>query len=162
MPSLSAFADRSVVTRSVTRETDASGFEALRNRLDRGLVWAVGALVEDDADRLLLVYEDDVWKLPGGGIEVGETRTEAVVREVREETGVECSVDGLAAVTEVTVTNDGRRATFFFGTYQATPETVTTAADPGLAEEAIDRVEWRDSVPEDCLDGELVRRLRRS
>lgn len=160
MPSLSAFADRDVVTRRVTRETDADGFESLRDRLDRGLVWAVGALLEDDRDRLLLVYEDDVWKLPGGGIEVGETREEAVVREVREETGVACTVDDLAAVTEVTVTNDGRRATFFFGTYRATPTTVATAADPGLPDEAIDRVAWTASVPEDCLDGALVRRLR--
>ena len=160
MPSLSAFAEQDVVTRRVTRETDASGFESLRNRLDRGLAWAVGALVEDDRNRLLVVYEDDVWKLPGGGIEVGETREEAVVREVREETGVECIVDDLAAVTEVTVTNDGRRAMFFFGTYRATPASVDPAADPGLPDEAIERVAWKASVPEDCLDGSLVRRLR--
>ena len=35
------------------------------------------------------------WGLPGGGQEGDETLAEAAVREVREETGVECSVTGL-------------------------------------------------------------------
>jgi 8-oxo-dGTP diphosphatase len=32
------------------------------------------------------------WSFPGGGVEVGETQEEAVVREVAEETGVTCEV----------------------------------------------------------------------
>jgi ADP-ribose pyrophosphatase YjhB (NUDIX family) len=162
MPSLAAFADRPVLTRRVTRETDATGLRALRDRRDRDLVWAVGALVEDDANRLLLVYEDDRWKLPGGGVEAGETRSEAVRREIIEETGVECRVDDLAAVTEVTVTHGEARETFFFGTYRATPETLITADDPGLDGEDIEQVAWRESVPEACLDRDLVARLRAS
>jgi 8-oxo-dGTP diphosphatase len=53
-----------------------------------------GAVVFDGAGRLLLVRrgrEPDRgrWSLPGGRCEPGETGPEAVVREVREETGLE-------------------------------------------------------------------------
>ncbi|WP_050007611.1 NUDIX hydrolase [Haloarcula hispanica] len=160
MPSLAAFENRDVLTRRVTRETDTAGVEGVRARADRGLHWAVGALVADPADRLLFVYEDDIWKLPGGGVETGETRQEAVCREVREETGVESTVDELAAVTEVTVTDGGREATFFFGTYRATADSTDLASDPGLDGESIETVAWRDAVPENCLDETLVRRLQ--
>lgn len=42
-----------------------------------------------DADRILLSYEtkNDIWMIPGGGIEAGETDEECVIREVAEETG---------------------------------------------------------------------------
>jgi len=160
MPTLADFADRDVHTRRVTRETDTAGVDGVRARADRGLRWAVGALVTDPADRLLFVYEDDIWKLPGGGVETGETRQEAVCREVREETGVESTVDELAAVTEVTVTDGGREAMFFFGTYRATADSTDLASDPGLDGESIETVAWRDAVPENCLDETLVRRLQ--
>jgi ADP-ribose pyrophosphatase YjhB (NUDIX family) len=160
MPTLAAFEDRDVLTRQVTRETDTAGVDGIRARADRGLRWAVGALVTDPADRLLFVYEDDIWKLPGGGVETGETRQEAVRREVREETGVPIAVDELAAVTEVTVTDGDREATFFFGTYRGTADATALASDPGLDGESIETVTWRDSVPENCLDESLVRRLR--
>ncbi|AJF27145.1 NUDIX hydrolase [Haloarcula sp. KBTZ06] len=160
MPSLAAFENRDVLTRRVTRETDTAGVEGVRARADRGLHWAVGALVTDPADRILFVYEDESWKLPGGGVEAGETRQEAVRREVREETGVESTVDELAAVTEVTVTDGGREATFFFGTYRATADSTDLASDPGLDGESIETVAWRDAVPENCLDETLVRRLQ--
>jgi hypothetical protein len=53
------------------------------------LVPAVSAVVVDDAGRLLLHCRQDngLWVLPGGGLEVGESVGEAVVREVAEETG---------------------------------------------------------------------------
>lgn len=162
MPSLSAFAERDVYTRRVTRETDQRGLASVRDRADRGICWAVGALVTDPDDRILFVYEDDTWKLPGGGVEAGESREGALQREVAEETGVEIAVEDLAAVTEVTVTTaDAERSeTFLFGTYRGTPETTALADDPGLADEGIERVAWRDAVPENCLDRDLLRRLR--
>jgi len=83
-----------------------------------------------------------------------------VCREVREETGVESTVDELAAVTEVTVTDGGREAMFFFGTYRATADSTDLASDPGLDGESIETVAWRDAVPENCLDETLVRRLQ--
>ncbi len=50
-----------------------------------------------DRTRVLMVKREDfrVWVLPGGGIEPGETREQAAMRETREETGYEIAVDRL-------------------------------------------------------------------
>lgn len=53
----------------------------------------VGALVRDDEGRLLLVRRGrppavGTWSLPGGRVEPGETTSEAIVREVAEETAL--------------------------------------------------------------------------
>ena len=56
-------------------------------------VRCVGAIVTDDAGRLLLVkrgHEPEAgrWSLPGGRVKPGESDWQALVREVREETGL--------------------------------------------------------------------------
>lgn len=60
----------------------------------------VAALVRDDDGRLLLQLRSDNgrWGLPAGGIDPGETPAQAVVREVREETGLEVVPHRLAGV----------------------------------------------------------------
>jgi ADP-ribose pyrophosphatase YjhB (NUDIX family) len=55
------------------------------------LVPAASAVVVDQDGRILLHRRDDneLWSIPGGGMEVGERIVDTVVREVREETGLE-------------------------------------------------------------------------
>jgi ADP-ribose pyrophosphatase YjhB (NUDIX family) len=55
---------------------------------------AVSAFIQDDEGRILMIRrtDNDLYSIPGGQLELGETLAEAAVREVREETGIECAV----------------------------------------------------------------------
>jgi 8-oxo-dGTP pyrophosphatase MutT (NUDIX family) len=61
---------------------------------------SASAVIFDRRGRVLLQQRSDggQWGLPGGGHEIGESATEAVIREVREETGLRVSVRRLIGV----------------------------------------------------------------
>jgi ADP-ribose pyrophosphatase YjhB (NUDIX family) len=66
-----------------------------------GLVPCVGAIISDAAGRLLLIRRGHepgkgLWSLPGGRVEPGETDEQALIREVREETGLTVTAGRLA------------------------------------------------------------------
>ncbi|MGW3042466.1 NUDIX hydrolase [Kitasatospora sp. NPDC001159] len=58
------------------------------------VVPSVTAVVTDTDGRLLLIHKTDnnLWALPGGGHDIGESVADTVVREVREETGIDVEV----------------------------------------------------------------------
>jgi ADP-ribose pyrophosphatase YjhB (NUDIX family) len=58
------------------------------------------AIIFDEEGRILLGHrrDMDLWNLPGGAAESGEMPHEAVVREVREETGLEVRVSKLVGI----------------------------------------------------------------
>jgi 8-oxo-dGTP pyrophosphatase MutT (NUDIX family) len=60
-------------------------------RFARGMTLGVRALVIDDEGRVFLVKHSYVsgWHLPGGGVEAGETITQALARELREEGNID-------------------------------------------------------------------------
>ena len=64
------------------------------------IVPSVTAIVRDRAGDLLMVHKTDnnLWALPGGGVDPGESVTEAILREVLEETGVVVEVVRLSGV----------------------------------------------------------------
>ncbi len=61
------------------------------------VVPSVVAVVEDHDGRVLMIHKTDnnLWALPGGGHDIGESIRETVVREVREETGYDVEVTGI-------------------------------------------------------------------
>ncbi len=61
---------------------------------------AVNVIVTDERGRILMIRRTDNgnWALPGGAIDLGESMAQAAVRETLEETGVECTVTGLAGI----------------------------------------------------------------
>jgi 8-oxo-dGTP diphosphatase len=67
---------------------------------------AHGLCVVDDRILLVRLSPDllnaGLWTLPGGGVEWGEAPEDAVVREVREETGLEATAAALAGVWSTT------------------------------------------------------------
>jgi ADP-ribose pyrophosphatase YjhB (NUDIX family) len=64
------------------------------------IVPSVTALIRDSSGAVLLVHktDNDLWALPGGGVDPGESVTDAVVREIAEETGLTVEVDDLIGV----------------------------------------------------------------
>jgi ADP-ribose pyrophosphatase YjhB (NUDIX family) len=64
------------------------------------IVVAVTAFVRGEDGRILLIRrsDNDLYAIPGGALELGETLTQAVRREVMEETGVAVEVTGLVGV----------------------------------------------------------------
>ena len=62
----------------------------------------VGAIVHNEAGELLLVQRRDagVWLYPTGWADVGYSASEVAVKEVHEETGIECEVVRLVAVLD--------------------------------------------------------------
>jgi ADP-ribose pyrophosphatase YjhB (NUDIX family) len=73
-------------------EPDASKAKTLRP--------SVAAVVTDGDGRLLLQRRSDngLWGLPGGSVEIGESVTAAIVREVKEETGLTVAIERLVGV----------------------------------------------------------------
>jgi len=110
------------------------------------------AVVFDDDGAVLLGHraDRDLWTLPGGVVEHGETPWAAVVRETREETGIEVEPVRLAMVDWKTQLAD---AVFVFecritgGTLSTSEETsevgffVATAYPATLPQRLIERIQ---------------------
>lgn len=53
------------------------------------IVEAAGGIVKNEKNEILMIHRLGFWDLPKGKIEKGESREEAAVREVQEETGIQ-------------------------------------------------------------------------
>ena len=82
-------------------------------------IGGVRVIVMDDKNRMLMVcqhHEDrDIWMVPGGGIEEGESSLEAAVREVDEETGLDVQIEKLLWHVEEVSERGQRFVNFFLG-----------------------------------------------
>jgi ADP-ribose pyrophosphatase YjhB (NUDIX family) len=99
------------------------------------VVPTASAIVTDARDRILLILRTDngYWSIPGGGLNPGESVTDAAMREVKEETGIDCQVTGLVGIysdpNHVAAYDDGEVRQEFsicFTTYM-TGGTITTS-----------------------------------
>ncbi len=65
----------------------------------------VGGVVYSSKGILLVRRDKDpgkgLWSIPGGGVEVGETQEDALIREIYEETGVRCRIIRLVSTADI-------------------------------------------------------------
>lgn len=60
---------------------------------------SVCALIENDDGKILMIKNPvRGWEIPGGQVEVGETLTEALKREIKEESGIDIEIGNLTSV----------------------------------------------------------------
>jgi len=114
------------------------------------IVVAVTAFVLNHAGELLLIRrsDNDLWALPGGAQDIGETIAQTVVRETLEESGITVEVVGLVGIysdpNHVIEYSDGETRQQFSICFRARP----VAGQPTRSDESTD-VRW---VPRDQLD----------
>ncbi|MFH9870946.1 NUDIX hydrolase [Streptomyces lydicus] len=91
------------------------------------VVPSVTAVVRNDHGDILLIHktDNDLWALPGGGHDVGESITQTVVREVEEETGISVEVEDIVGLytdpQHVMVYDDGEVRQQFSICFHARP-----------------------------------------
>jgi 8-oxo-dGTP diphosphatase len=125
----------------------------------------VGAVILDGR-RVLLVKRGGQpsagkWSLPGGLVDLGETTTEAIAREVAEECGLRIRLAGLAGIVDRVVRDDAGRVRYHYVLvdYLAYPEAGTAVAGSDAAD-----VQWIDVDAVERLDitDGLVDMIRRA
>jgi 8-oxo-dGTP pyrophosphatase MutT (NUDIX family) len=64
------------------------------------VVPSANVIVVNDQGEILMIHrtDNDNWAVPGGGMDLGESITDAAVRETQEETGITCEVTGLVGI----------------------------------------------------------------
>jgi 8-oxo-dGTP pyrophosphatase MutT (NUDIX family) len=142
------------VARRIDYYDDPSAPEA------NSLVPSVNVVVVNDDGAVLMIRRSDNgnWAVPGGAIDLGESMTQAAVRETLEETGIECRVTGIAGIY-----TDPRHVILYTSNGEARQEfsilltAVPTGGEPTTSDESSE-VRW---VPRDELAGyQLDRSMR--
>lgn len=112
--------------------------------------WVGGAAYVFDKDHSLLLIRrrsssgNEIWMAPGGATEPGELIPHGVIREVKEETGLEVELEGLIQVDEWQL-DDGRNALAF-----------VYMAKPLLEEPVIDTSGWVPEEQDNLLEVRFV------
>src|SRR5215472_8757608 len=64
------------------------------------IIPSANVIVVNDHGEVLMIRRTDNgnWAVPGGGMDLGESITDAAIRETQEETGITCKITGLVGI----------------------------------------------------------------
>lgn len=83
--------------------TDSSLYEGC----PQGMNWGTGCIIIKNNQVLLGLRTDNkLWGTPGGGVEIGETPVAGIIREIKEETGLDVNVFFLEYVGQIYSLNE--------------------------------------------------------
>jgi 8-oxo-dGTP pyrophosphatase MutT (NUDIX family) len=92
------------------------------------VVPSANVVVVNDEGALLVIHrtDNDNWALPGGAMDLGESLVTTAIREVKEETGIDCEVTGLVGIYTdpkhiIVYTSDGEARQEFSVLFTARP-----------------------------------------
>jgi ADP-ribose pyrophosphatase YjhB (NUDIX family) len=124
------------------------------------IVPSVNVAVTNDAGEILLIRRSDNgnWALPGGAVDLGESLTQAAVRETREETGVDCEITGLSGIY-----TDPAHVLLYTSNGEARQEfsiVLTGRATGGQPTPSSETSEVRWAAPDDLESYEMDRSMR--
>ncbi|MGW3388212.1 NUDIX domain-containing protein [Streptomyces cinereoruber] len=125
------------------------------------LVVAASAVVTDERGRILLQRrrDNDLWALPGGGMEMADSLPGTAVREVKEETGLDVEVTGLVGTytdpRHIIEYSDGEVRRQFNVCFRAR----IVGGEPRISDESTE-LRFVDSAELDALPMHHTQRLR--
>lgn len=96
-------------------------------------------------------YRDGFYSLPSGHVDVGEMPTEAVVREAKEEIGINCREEDLVCVHAMFERDNYADYYFMLRSYEGEPE--------NLESEKCSEIYW-GTLPE--FEGKMVEKVERA
>jgi len=132
---------------------------SVRNMMDEAKPWglAVYAIIRDEAGRVLILRRSKMnrnfvgaWEFPGGKQDAGESVDASIIRETREEAGIEICVTGLAGATEFEAPEIRVVMLFFHARWVSGEAQVSGEHDEALwaGPEALGSLELRPQVAE--------------
>ncbi|MFC7073425.1 NUDIX hydrolase [Halovenus rubra] len=133
---------------------DPDFFKHGQDLVKDGWVGDAGAWVTDDSNRVLLIQHSesvDQWGTPGGGHEPEESMEETALREVREETGIDCSITNVFwARRKTVVLKDDPDQRYYMLTVQF--EAGYEGGEISISDDEILEARWFSESPDNVAD----------
>jgi ADP-ribose pyrophosphatase YjhB (NUDIX family) len=122
------------------------------------VVAGAAAVIDTEGNILLMRRSDNqLWAMPGGQMEVGETPAEAVVRETVEETGIRCIPKALVGVYDSRIWDKGIPHQVYKFTFLCEPVSIPNHASFDRHETL--EIGWfaENDLPDDLDEGHFKR-----
>jgi 8-oxo-dGTP diphosphatase len=123
---------------------------------DHGAPFGAHMLAYSPSGELLLVRHDavDMWVLPGGELDPGESFQAAALRELGEESGIEATIEGLGMLGRLEFYCEDNNTWGLLPVFEARADTTDIRVqDP---DEEISEARWFDELPADTRDREEI------